>query len=379
MKNEEYINDKQNIEGDTTEGSDSAVQIADQNPTEVEGSVGENSSNKISESTEEIIAESTMTAEAFETADNTVSTEEVAQAEAPESVAESSNESDGIPPISVELPLDANTAVLGEAEVIWDELFEQHDEQVFLDTPPSDSKDENNEESSDGEEIGEENTEEDTEVSETSEQEVSEDEEKQEEKPRRIDAIFDILEISIFTLAGVFLLMSFFFRYSIVDGGSMKNTLQDDERLLISNFLYTPKCGDVVVVQDKSTALKDPIVKRIIAVGGQKVKITNTDIYVDGAKLDEPYVYTGDYTNSLGASVPYKYSVYPSDELLDLVVDYIDGVYYEILVPEGEIFVMGDHRNNSTDSRAIGTLHEDAIIGKAIYRFFPFNKAGKIE
>lgn len=198
-------------------------------------------------------------------------------------------------------------------------------------------------------------------------------------KPRRVDSLFDFMEICIFTLAGVFLLMSFFFRYSIVDGGSMMNTLQHQERLLLSSFLYTPECGDVVVVQDRSTALKDPIVKRIIAVGGQKVKFTRTDVYVDGVKLDEPYVYTGDYVNNLGASDTYRYSVYPSDALLDLVIDSQDGVYYEILVPEGEIFVMGDHRNNSKDSRDIGTLHEDAIIGKAIYRFYPFDKSGKIE
>lgn len=198
-------------------------------------------------------------------------------------------------------------------------------------------------------------------------------------KPRRVDSIFDFLEICIFTLAGVFILMSFFFRYSIVDGGSMMNTLQHQERLLLTNFLYTPECGDIVVVQDKSTVLKDPIVKRIIAVGGQTVKFTRTEVYVDGVKLDEPYVYTGDYVNTFGASDVYRYSVYPSDELLDLVIDSEEGVYYEILVPEGEIFVMGDHRNNSKDSRDIGTLHEDAIIGKAIYRFFPFDKIGKIE
>ena len=198
-------------------------------------------------------------------------------------------------------------------------------------------------------------------------------------KPRRVDSLFDFMEICMFTLAGVFLLMSFFFRYSIVDGGSMMNTLQHQERLLLSSFLYTPECGDIVVVQDKSTALKDPIVKRIIAVGGQTVKFTRTDVYVDGVKLDEPYVYTGDYVNPFGASDIYRYSVYPSDALLDLVIDSEDGVYYEILVPEGEIFVMGDHRNNSKDSRDIGTLHEDAIIGKAIYRFFPFDKSGKIE
>ena len=56
-----------------------------------------------------------------------------------------------------------------------------------------------------------------------------------------------------------------------------------------------------------------------------------------------------------------------------------DGVFYEITVPEGEIFVMGDHRNNSKDSRDIGTIHEDAIIGKVVLRFLPFNNFGKIK
>ena len=238
----------------------------------------------------------------------------------------------------------------------------------------SDGEENESDESEDGEEDADEGDEADE-----GESEAPKEEEMPKEKPRRVDTIFDFLEICIFTLAGVFILMSFFFRYSIVDGGSMMNTLQHQERLILTNFLYTPECGDIVVVQDKSTVLKDPIVKRVIAVGGQTVKFTRTDVYVDGVKLDEPYVYTGDYVNPFGGGDEYRYSVYPSDALLDLVVDSQDGVYYEILVPEGEIFVMGDHRNNSKDSREIGTLHEEAIIGKAVYRFFPFDKIGKIE
>ena len=200
-----------------------------------------------------------------------------------------------------------------------------------------------------------------------------------EEKPRRVDSIFDFIEICIFTLAAVFIFMSFFFRYSIVDGGSMKNTLHHQEKLILSSFLYTPECGDIVVVQDKSTALKDPIVKRVIATEGQTVKFTRTDVYVDGVLLDEPYVYTGDYEDPFGMNDGYKYNVYPSDALLAHVTDRVDGEYYEVLVPDGYIFVMGDHRNNSKDSRDIGMIHEDAVIGKAVFRFFPFNKFGKIE
>ena len=199
------------------------------------------------------------------------------------------------------------------------------------------------------------------------------------EKPRRVDSLFDFIELFVFTLAAVFVITSFFFRYSIVDGGSMENTLHDDEKLILRSIFYSPECGDVVVVQDKSTSLKDPIVKRVIAVGGQTVKFTRDAVYVDGIKLDEPYVYTADYKNPFGGEDIYRYSVYPSDPLLPLVTDREDGVFYEITVPDGEIFVMGDHRNNSKDSRDIGTLHEDAIIGKVVLRFLPFSEFGKIE
>ena len=187
------------------------------------------------------------------------------------------------------------------------------------------------------------------------------------------------MELFVFVLAAVFIITSFFFRYSIVDGGSMLNTLEDDEILLLRSFLYTPECGDVVVLQDKSSAIEDPIVKRVIAVGGQKVRFTRDAVYVDGVKLDEPYVYTGDYENHLGEKDVYRYSVYPDSELLPIVTDRENGVFYEITVPEGEIFVMGDHRNNSKDSREIGTLHEDAVIGKVVLRFFPFEKFGNID
>lgn len=200
---------------------------------------------------------------------------------------------------------------------------------------------------------------------------------KNEVKERKVDSLFDFIEIFVFTLAAVFIITSFFFRYSLVKGDSMQNTLQDQERLLLTNFLYNPKPGDIVVIQDKSTVLrdKDPIVKRVIAVGGQKVKFTKNAVYVDGEQLVEDYVYTGDHGGK------YEYSIYPSEALLESVTDYkIElGVSYEITVPENEIFVMGDHRNDSTDSRSIGTLHEDAIIGKVVLRFYPFENFGKVE
>lgn len=196
-----------------------------------------------------------------------------------------------------------------------------------------------------------------------------------EDKPRRVDSIFDFIELFVFTLAAVFIITSFFFKYSNVVGDSMQNTLQTGEKLLLRSFLYTPKPGDVVVVDDRS--LDDPIVKRVIAIGGQTVKITKDAIYVDGEMLEEDYVFIDNCRVRPGAK--YHYSVVPSDELIDNVIGYKEGEYYEIRVPENEIFVMGDHRDNSSDSRDIGTLHEDSVLGKAVLRFYPFDKFGKID
>ena len=182
-------------------------------------------------------------------------------------------------------------------------------------------------------------------------------EKKPEEKVRRIDSLFDFIELFVFTIAAVFIITSFFFRYSIVDGRSMLGTLQHNDRLLLTNFMYEPEDGDVIVVQ--SDVLGKVIVKRVIATEGETIRITRDAIYVDGKKLIEPYVYI-DARN-------YKYTVPAGQE------------YIEITVPENEIFVMGDHRNDSDDSRVIGTIPEDAIIGKVIYRFYPYGSSGKIE
>ncbi len=175
-------------------------------------------------------------------------------------------------------------------------------------------------------------------------------------KPRRVDSRFDLVELFVFTLVAVMILMSFFFRHSIVNGASMENTLHNGEHLIISDFLYTPKRGDVVVCEDHTTNLKYPIVKRIIALGGDTVKITENGVFVNGVPEENPHVYFG---NS-----DYKYTP------------------YEITVPKGEIFVMGDHRDNSTDSRdpvMLGTVKEDAILGRVLFRFFPFDKFGTID
>lgn len=171
--------------------------------------------------------------------------------------------------------------------------------------------------------------------------------------PRRVDNRFDFAELFVFTFVIVLLLTTFIFRHSVVEGGSMENTLHNGEHLIISDAFYSPKRGDVIVCEDYSTGLRKPIVKRIIALGGDTVEITSEKVYVNGEELTEDYVYIN--------SDIYVYTP------------------MSCTVPEGEVFVMGDHRNNSSDSRVFGTVREDAILGKVIVRFYPFDKFGKIE
>ena len=175
------------------------------------------------------------------------------------------------------------------------------------------------------------------------------------ENPRAIDSVFDFMELFIFSLAAVLIITTFLFKHSVVDGGSMERTLFDGEHLIISNLFYTPERGDIIVCEDYTTPLRKPIVKRVIAVEGDRVEVTSDGwVTVNGEKLDEPYRYV-----DFGQTVAKR----PVD----------------MIVPEGEIFVLGDHRNKSTDSRDIGTISVDSILGKVVLRFYPFESFGKVE
>lgn len=203
---------------------------------------------------------------------------------------------------------------------------------------------------------------------------VSTEERYDPEKPRRIDVIFDFVELLIFTLVAVLFITSFFFKHAIVDGPSMLGTLRHGDVLLVSDAFYEPKPGDIIVFEDYTLAdatLRKPIVKRVIAIEGQRVMIKKDGIYVEDFRnaIDEPYVFT--------ENDDYQYDIFNiCDEISELDTFGRNSEGYWFVVPEGEIFVLGDHRNKSTDSRAFGTIREDAVLGKYLCHIFHSKKAG---
>jgi len=187
--------------------------------------------------------------------------------------------------------------------------------------------------------------------------EADPDEEKYSEEKHRsmADPVFDVLELFIFTLVVIMLITTFFFKHSVVEGESMEGTLHEGDRLIISDLFYEPEQYDIIVCQDYSTGLTRPIVKRVIATEGQHVLVISLDeVYVDGQLVDTSFIHVD------GEELSFIH--YPIN----------------LTVPEGEVFVMGDHRNNSLDSRQLGTIDEDAILGKVLIRIYPFNKFGRV-
>ncbi len=149
------------------------------------------------------------------------------------------------------------------------------------------------------------------------------------------------------------LINQFLFAIVRVDGASMQPTLLDSERLVITKLFYKPEPNDIVIV--KSEVLKKHIVKRVIATEGQEIYIDakTGDVYVDNVLLDEPFI--KEKINPLRVGTKYD---------------------YPLVVPEGTVFVMGDNRNNSQDSRSIGVIPLNEIVGKASLRILPLDKFG---
>ena len=170
-------------------------------------------------------------------------------------------------------------------------------------------------------------------------------------------AAYEWVEAAIFALVCVVLVFTFLFRIVGVDGESMQNTLMNHDRLILTRLPYTPERGDIVVI-NRYTA--EPLVKRVIAVGGQTVEIdydTGT-VYVDGQPLEEDYI---------------------MEPMVRPESPYLQGTYWE--VPEGSVFVMGDNRNNSSDSRdsRLGPVDTRYVLGRAICTVLPFQHIGLVE
>ncbi len=162
--------------------------------------------------------------------------------------------------------------------------------------------------------------------------------------------VFDWLGSLVAALVVVLVIMTFCFRIIDVDGRSMEPTLINTDKVVITDLFYTPHDGDIVIISHAEEYSK-PLVKRVIATAGQDLRIDydKNAVYVDGEKLDEPYIQGVTVSGDV-----------PSEEL--------NGI-----VPEGKVFVMGDNRSISLDSRyrQIGFIDENAIIGKAQLDIIP--------
>ena len=172
--------------------------------------------------------------------------------------------------------------------------------------------------------------------------------EKQTAKGRDLYEWVQSLVGSVLVVVAIF---TFVIRMMGVDGHSMLNTLQHGDRLLVVNSMlyHDYKYGDIVILRKNGVFDDDPIVKRVIAVEGQMVDIDFAEgiVYVDGEALEEDYIREPTYT--------------------------AEGTEFPLTVPEGSIFVMGDNRNGSSDSRdyRLGTVDTRYVIGKAAFLIFP--------
>ena len=189
--------------------------------------------------------------------------------------------------------------------------------------------------------------------------------EEEQAEPRRPGSdLYEWLQMFLGCVVAAVVLFNCVARLTRVDGESMNHTLQDGEIMLIWSLGYTPAQGDIVVLNKTPVLLHGwpgprAIVKRVIATGGQTVDVDYSTgaVYVDGQPLVEPYL---------------------PEEMYQSYAVTMQQTHWE--VPEGSIFVMGDNRNHSTDSRddQLGTIDTGYVLGKAVLALWPLDRFGAV-
>lgn len=157
----------------------------------------------------------------------------------------------------------------------------------------------------------------------------------------------------IIAIIAAFLIITFVFETVSVDGHSMDPTLNHKDRLIVEKVSYyfrAPKPGDIVVIKYPADP-KEKFIKRVVAVGGDKVRIENNKLYVNDVPKDEPYILEKTMND-----------------------------FNQITVPQNTVFVMGDNRNNSRDSRYpdVGCVDYKMVVGRAALRIYPFSRFGRL-
>jgi signal peptidase I len=183
--------------------------------------------------------------------------------------------------------------------------------------------------------------------------------------------LLEVVETVLLTVVIFFLVQHFVAQPYQILQVSMEHTLEPDQMVLVdklSPVFSDYKRGDVIVFQPPAGYSEDgqdiPFIKRVVGVGGDLVEIHNDAVYVNGVKLDEPYVYDGQPTTPLTGTDP---------QVVAAHVCAWSVAELTCRVPSGELFVLGDHREQSTDSRIFGPIQKSSVIGRAWLRYWPLS------